>query len=299
MNLRELLEKENIGSIFENEDMKYHTTYKVGGKCNFYIAPVSIDKLITLLKILRENNIKYKVVGNGSNVIFSSKKYDGVVINLGKINNLIIDDLNVYVEAGHSLIKLTNICANNDLSGIEFASGIPGNVGGAIYMNAGAYNSDMSSLIKDVTYLDENFEIKTMTKDEMDFGYRHSIFMNRNYIIISVNLKLERGNKEEIVKLMNDRRQRRIESQPLEYPSAGSVFRNPAPDVYSGKLIEDLGLKGYSIGGAKVSEKHANFIVNYNNASPEDIKNLIDFIKNKVKENYDIDLKVEQEFINF
>ena len=299
MNLRELLEKENIGSIFENEDMKYHTTYKVGGKCNFYIAPVSIDKLITLLKILRENNIKYKVVGNGSNVIFSSKKYDGVVINLGKINNLIIDDLNVYVEAGHSLIKLTNICANNDLSGIEFASGIPGNVGGAIYMNAGAYNSDMSSLIKDVTYLDENFEIKTMTKDEMDFGYRHSIFMNRNYIIISVNLKFERGNKEEIVKLMNDRRQRRIESQPLEYPSAGSVFRNPAPDVYSGKLIEDLGLKGYSIGGAKVSEKHANFIVNYNNASPEDIKNLIDFIKNKVKENYDIDLKVEQEFINF
>jgi len=299
MNLRELLEKENIGSIFENEDMKYHTTYKVGGKCNFYIAPVSIDKLITLLKILRENNIKYKVVGNGSNVIFSSKKYDGVVINLGKINNLIIDDLNVYVEAGHSLIKLTNICANNDLSGIEFASGIPGNVGGAIYMNAGAYNSDMSSLIKDVTYLDENFEIKTMTKDEIDFGYRHSIFMNRNYIIISVNLKLERGNKEEIVKLMNDRRQRRIESQPLEYPSAGSVFRNPAPDVYSGKLIEDLGLKGYSIGGAKVSEKHANFIVNYNNASPEDIKNLIDFIKNKVKENYDIDLKVEQEFINF
>lgn len=299
MNLRELLEKENIGSIFENEDMKYHTTYKVGGKCNFYIAPVSIDKLITLLKILRENNIKYKVVGNGSNVIFSSKKYDGVVINLGKINNLIIDDLNVYVEAGHSLIKLTNICANNDLSGIEFASGIPGNVGGAIYMNAGAYNSDMSSLIKDVTYLDENFEIKTMTKDEMDFGYRHSIFMNRNYIIISVNLKLERGNKEEIVKLMNDRRQRRIESQPLEYPSAGSVFRNPAPDVYSGKLIEDLGLKGYSIGGAKVSEKHANFIVNYNNASPEDIKNLIDFIKNKVKEKYDIDLKVEQEFINF
>ena len=299
MSLRKLLQEENIGCIFENEEMKYHTTYKVGGRCAYYVTPVSIDKLITLLKILKENNIKHRVIGNGSNVIFSSKKFEGVVINLGKINNLVIDDLNVYVEAGHSLIKLTNICANNDLSGIEFASGIPGNVGGAIYMNAGAYNSDMSSLIKDVTYLDENYEIKTMTKDELDFGYRHSIFMNKEYIILSANLELQKGNKEEIIKLMNDRRQRRIEAQPLEYPSAGSVFRNPAPDIYSGKLIEDLGLKGYSIGGAKISEKHANFIVNYNNATAEDIKELIDFVKAKVKEQYDIDLKVEQEFINF
>ncbi|MBQ3475304.1 MAG: UDP-N-acetylmuramate dehydrogenase [Bacilli bacterium] len=299
MKLKSVLQEMNIGDIKENEEMSKHTTYKVGGECSLFVTPSSIDNLICLLKKLKELNIKYKILGNGSNVIFSSNKYDGVIINLCKINKVEIYGEKVYVEAGYSLIKLTNLCANNGLSGIEFASGIPGAVGGAIYMNAGAYKSDMSEIIEDVTILDENLNIKTLKKDELDFSYRHSIFMEKNYIILSTVINLNKGKKEDIVELMNNRRQRRIESQPLEYPSAGSVFRNPSETIFSGKLIEDLGLKGYSIGGAKVSEKHANFIVNYNNATAEDIMSLISFIKEKVKEKYNIELKVEQEFVNF
>ena len=299
MELRDILIDMNIGEVKENELMSKHTTYKVGGECSFFVTPDSVDKLVELLKKLKVLKVNYILIGNGSNVIFSSKKYDGVVINLCKLNKLEFNGEKVYVEAGYSLIKLTNMCVNNDLSGIEFASGIPGNVGGAIYMNAGAYKSDMSEIIEDVTFLDENYNIKTLPKKDLDFSYRHSIFMNKKYVILSTNIKLNKGNKDEITELMNNRRQRRIETQPLEYPSAGSVFRNHSDTIFSGKLIEDLGLKGYSIGGAKVSEKHANFIVNYNNATAEDIKALIDFIIEKVKEKYNIELKVEQELINF
>ena len=166
-------------------------------------------------------------------------------------------------------------------------------------MNAGAYKSDMSEVLVDVTYIDDKFNVVTETKDKLDFSYRHSIFQEKNYIVVSATFKLHKADREEILTLMNDRRKRRIESQPLEYPSAGSVFRNPSDTIFSGKLIEDLGLKGYSIGGVKVSEKHANFIVNYNNATSDDVVKLIELIKKKVKEKYNIDLKVEQEFVNF
>ena len=166
-------------------------------------------------------------------------------------------------------------------------------------MNAGAYKSDMSEVLMDVTFIDDKLNIVTKNKDELDFSYRHSIFQEKDYIVVSARIKLHETNKQEIITLMNNRRQKRIESQPLEYPSAGSVFRNPAEDIFSGKLIEDLGLKGFSIGGAKISEKHANFIVNYNNATSDDVVNLINYIKEQVKEKYNIELKVEQEFVNF
>ena len=289
----------DIKDIKENESLRLHTTYKVGGVAKYFISPESIEELIKLVKYLKENNIKYMILGNGSNTIFSSKTYDGVIINLNKINNMKIDGNKIYVEAGYQLIKLSIDAMNNNLSGLEFASGIPANVGGAIFMNAGAYKSDMSEVIEDVTFLDEDLNIKTITKDELNFSYRHSLFQEKDYIIISANLVLNNGNKEEIKELMDNRKQRRIESQPLEYPSAGSVFRNPAEDIYAGKLIEDLGLKGYSIGDAKISEKHANFIINIGNATGEDIKTLIDLVKDKVKEKYNIDLIVEQRFVNF
>ena len=298
MSIKEFLEKENIDFV-EHEELVKHTTYKVGGQCDYYVSPSSIESLVLLLKYLKDNNIKYKVLGNGSNVIISSKRFEGVIISLVKLNNVQIDEDIVSVEAGFSLIKLSNYCANNGLGGLEFALGIPAHVGGAIYMNAGAYKSDMSEVLIDVTYIDEELNIVTKKKDELDFSYRHSIFQEKNYIIISARFKLTKTNKQEIIELMNNRRQKRIESQPLEYPSAGSVFRNPAEDIFSGKLIEELGLKGFSIGGAKISEKHANFIVNYNNATSDDIVNLINYIKEKVKKKYNIELKVEQEFVNF
>ena len=298
MNIKEFLEKECI-DFLEHEELLKHTTYKVGGKCDYYVMPSSIESLISLLKFLKDNNVKYKVLGNGSNVIISSKRFDGVIISLSKLNKVEINDNIIKVEAGYPLIRLSNFCANNSLGGLEFASGIPAQVGGAIYMNAGAYTSDMSEILVDVTYINDKLEVVTKKKEELDFSYRHSIFQEKNYIIVSATIKLYKANKQEILTLMNNRRQRRIESQPLEYPSAGSVFRNPADDIYSGKLIEELGLKGFSIGGAKVSEKHANFIVNFNNATSDDIFKLIEYIKEKVKEKYNIELKVEQEFVNF
>ena len=289
----------DIENIKENESLKLHTTYKVGGIAKYFITPKDFDELIKLLKYLKENNIKYMVLGNGSNTIFSSKTFDGVIINLSNLNKMEIKDDRIFVESGYQLIKLSMDAMNNCLSGLEFASGIPANVGGAIFMNAGAYKSDMSALIEEVTFLDENFELKTLKNKDLKFSYRHSLFQENDYVIISTILKLNPGNKDEIKELMDKRKQRRIDSQPLEYPSAGSVFRNPAEDIFAGKLIEDLGLKGYSIGDAKISEKHANFIINTGNATGEDIKSLIELVKNKVKEKYNIDLIVEQRFVNF
>ena len=167
MKLKDILLDMNIGEVKENEEMKNHTTYKVGGKCNFFVTPDSIDNLISLLKKLRELKIDYKIVGNGSNIIVSSKQYNGVIINLCKLNKLEINENSVYVEAGYSLIKLTNMCANNNLAGIEFASGIPGNVGGAIYMNAGAYKSDMSNILENVTFIDDKLNLKTLKAEEL------------------------------------------------------------------------------------------------------------------------------------
>lgn len=300
MNIKDFIESKNIGDIKCDEELKKHTTYRVGGPCSYYITPSSINNLILLLKYLKDNNIKYKVLGNGSNVIVSSKKYEGAIINLNKLNNVRIEGENVYVEAGCPVIKLSNYCANNYLGGFEFASGIPAHIGGAIYMNAGAYKSDMSEVITEVTFIDENLNLITLPKEKLNFSYRHSIFQEKKYVIVSAKIHLYKvKDVDEIFTLMNDRRQRRINTQPLEYPSAGSVFRNPSDTIFSGKLIEDLGLKGYSVGGAKISEKHANFIVNYNNATAEDIVELINIIKTKVKEKYNIDLKVEQEFVNF
>lgn len=292
-----MIEKDNVKI---NEKLELHTTYKVGGICKYFITPKDLDELIELLKYLKEKNIKYMILGNGSNTIFSSKEYNGVIINLCNFNSMEIIENKIYVEAGYQLIKLSMDALNNSLSGLEFAAGIPGNIGGAIFMNAGAYKSDMSNLVETVTFLDENFELKTLKNEELNFSYRKSLFQDHpEYIIISTVLELDEGIEEEIKDLMDRRKERRISSQPLEYPSAGSVFRNPSEDVFAGKLIEDLGLKGYTIGGAQISEKHANFIINIGGATGEDIKALIDLVKLKVKEKYNIDLHVEQRFINF
>lgn len=292
-----MIEKENVKL---NESLKLHTTFKVGGTCKYFITPKDLEELIDLLKYLKEKNIKYMILGNGSNTIFSSKEYDGVIINLGNLNSMTIEENKIYVEAGYQLIKLSMDALNYSLSGLEFAAGIPGNIGGAIFMNAGAYKSDMSNLVETVTFLDENLDLRTLSNEELNFSYRKSLFQQHpEYIIISTVLKLNSGNKDEIKDLMDRRKERRISSQPLEYPSAGSVFRNPSEDIFAGKLIEDLGLKGYKMGGAKISEKHANFIINEDGATGEDIKALIDMIKAKVKEKYNIDLHVEQRFINF
>lgn len=297
--IEDFIEENKIGKIKFNEELKNYNTYKMGGIAKYIIYPDNVDKLKLLIKYLKDNKINYKIIGNGSNLIFSSKEFDGAIILLNRLNDIKLDNNIIYVEAGYSLIQLSNFAYLNSLSGLEFANAIPAKVGGAIYMNAGAYNKDMASVIKKVSFLDENLNIKELSKEELNFSYRHSIFQDKKYVIISAILELHKDNKNKIFELMNDRKKRRINSQPLNYPSAGSVFRNPSKEIFSGKLIEDLNLKGYRIGGAMVSNKHANFIINYDNATGEDVYNLINYVKNQVKNKYNIDLKVEQEFVNF
>lgn len=284
-----------FGLEIDNALIKDYTTYKLSGTIKKIIFPDSICQLLKLLEYLKINQIKYMVAGFGSNLVFI-KDYDGVVIKLDKLNELKIDGNLVTVGAGYNLMKLSIKTAKLGLSGLEFASGIPATVGGAIYMNAGAYKSDMSEIVKEITVIDDNLELKKITNKELNFGYRTSLLKEKKYICVSAMLELQLGDKDEILKLIKERKERRLKSQPLEFPSAGSVFRNPEGD-YAGRLIEELGFKGKKVGDAMVSEKHANFIVNVGNASGKDVKKLIIEIQNKVKEVYGIKLIVEQEFI--
>ena len=297
MKLIEQIEQLNIGDVIENADLREYTTYKAGGKALAIVIPDDLSGLIKLLKFLREKKVKYKILGNGSNLIFSDKGYNGVLIKLDNFNKLEFNDNYITVGAGYSLIKLSLRTARKGYTGLEFASGIPGTVGGAIFMNAGAYKMDMGYVTTTVKVLDPNLEVQILTNKDLDFHYRSSFLQKvKNYICIEATLLLRKGNTDAIMEVINDRKMRRLSSQPLEYPSAGSVFRNPEGD-YAGRLIEEIGYKGYSIGDAMVSLKHANFIINKGNASGDDIKKLIKEIKAKVKEKYNIDLKVEQEFV--
>ena len=287
------------GKFVENISVKKLTTYKVGGKARIIVYPKDEKSLITLLKKIKKKSIRYKIIGNGSNLLFSDSDYNGILIKLDEFNKLELLNNTITVGAGYSLIKLSLFAAKKSLTGLEFASGIPGTVGGAVFMNAGAYKSDMGYIVKKIKVLTPDFRVISMTNRELNFHYRTSFLqLNPEYICLEATIKLTKGKKDDILNVIKDRRERRMKDQPLEYPSAGSVFRNP-PDTSSGKLIDDLGLKGLSKGGAQISKKHANFIINKNNAKARDIKELMDFTKNLVKEKYNIDLKIEQEFVNW
>ncbi len=297
MNIIKNIKNLHVGKVIDNALMSDYTTYKVGGKVICVVIPEDEDSLIRLLKYLRKNNIKNKVLGNGSNVIFNNSGYDGVIIKLDNFNNINIINNKVIVGAGCMLNKLALRVSRLGLTGMEFAAGIPGTVGGAVFMNAGAYKSDMGYIVTSVKVLTPEYTIKTLYNKDLDFHYRTS-FLQKNplYICLEATITLIKGNTDDMMEIINERKRRRMESQPLEYPSAGSVFRNPDGD-FAGRLIEELGYKGKCLGGAKVSEKHANFIINNGNATGEDIKELITEIRNDVKKKYNIELKVEQEFV--
>ena len=283
---------------YEDVSLKKYNTYKIDAKAKYLVFPKDSVELISLISYLKSNKCKFLVLGNGSNVIFNFEYYDGVIIRLDRFNSISINDNVIEVGAGYSLIKLANEVALLGLSGLEFASGIPGCVGASVAMNAGAYNHSLAEVVESVMVLTPDNEIITMNNEELEFNYRESFLKhNKDYIILSCKIILSHGNKEEILELIKDRRVRRMESQPLNYPSAGSVFRNPEGN-YAGKLIEDCGFKGYKLGGAMVSLKHANFIINYDGATGRDIVLLINKIKNSVKEKYGIDLILEQIIID-
>ncbi len=289
----------HLGKVLINEKISNYTTYRVGGKVRAICFPKGEEELITLIKLLKERQIKYIVLGNGSNVLFSDLMYDGVIIKLDNFNKINIQDNIIEVGAGYPLIKLSRDAMRNSLVGLEFASGIPGTVGGAVFMNAGAYGEDMSKIVLSVRVVTGDGEIIELSNKDMEFSYRTTYLQSHlDYVCISAKLKLEYGNKEEIEEIMNSRKKTRIATQPLNYPSAGSVFRNPE-GMYAGKIIEEMGMKGFTVGKAMVSEKHANFIINTGNAKASDIKRIIDTIKQKALNKYNIKLRVEQRLINW
>lgn len=296
----ELIKKDDICKIYENVSISKYTTYRVGGICRVMAYPADVSELIKLLKLLKSRNVKYKILGNGSNLLFSDKEYDGFLIKLNSFDTLTFFGNNkIKVGAGYSLIKLSLMAAKKGLTGLEFASGIPGTVGGAVFMNAGAYKSDMGYVVETVKVLTPNLEIINLENKEMNFHYRSSFLQtHRDYVCLEVILKLNVGKREAIEDVIRERRERRVASQPLEYPSAGSVFRNPEGG-FAGQLIEESGLKGMTKGGAMISDKHANFVINYKDATSSDIKYLIDLAHDTVLEKYNVDMKIEQEFVNW
>lgn len=290
----------DVGKIIEDEPLYKHTTYKVGGPARIYLAVKDVESLVKTIKYCRKHRIKYMIIGRGSNLLFSDKEYEGIIISLNEnFNKVKINGSIIKAQAGVSMISLAYQAAKIGLSGFEFMGGIPGSIGGGIFMNAGAYKSCLSEVVKSVKVLNENLKVVTLTKEEMEFSYRHSIIQDHpKWIVLEATFELENKSVEEINEKLDKRKERRMSSQPWNKPSAGSVFRNPEGNA-AWKLIDDAKLRGYEIGGAQVSPKHSNFIVNNGYASAKDIYDLIFYVQKTVQEQSGVLLKPEVRFINW
>lgn len=277
-----------------DEPMKKHTTFKIGGNADTYIKVKTLSKLSAILRECKDSGVDYLLLGNGSNLLVSDEGLSRAVIRLdGEFRNItLIDETTVFCGAGASLAYLCKFALKCGLSGLEFAWGIPGTVGGAVFMNAGAYGGEMKDVVHSVSHITCDGAIGRCEKDELDFGYRTSVYRKNNAVITGVTLKLQKGNSDEIREKMDDYLNRRNTKQPLEYPSAGSVFKRPEGN-FAGALIEQCGLKGKSVGGAQVSEKHAGFIINRSNANANDVKALIKEVQSVVSEQTGYDLECE------
>ncbi|MCR5607954.1 MAG: UDP-N-acetylmuramate dehydrogenase [Lachnospiraceae bacterium] len=296
--LKNVLQAEDI---LINEPMSKHTTFKIGGACDVFVTPRTIEQIKKVINICAENNVDYYVIGRGSNLLVSDKGYRGVIIcianNFDDIDIELSDDYGIVTaKAGAPLTKLSREIANKSLSGFEFASGIPGTLGGGVAMNAGAYGGEIKDCIVSATVLVDNKDVITLSKDELELGYRTSIIQKKGYIVLEAVFKFTKGDKEQIRAIIEDLSSRRKEKQPLEYPSAGSTFKRPE-GYFAGKLIMDAGLRGYRVGDAMVSEKHCGFVVNVGTATANDVKKLIEDVKNKVNEKFNVVLEPEVRII--
>lgn len=271
------------------------TSFKIGGNADLAVFPKNEDELDYIMAYLKDRDMPYIVIGNGSNILFDDEGYRGCVIFTERMNKVTLEGNRITAGAGASFTALAVTAKNASLTGLEFAYGIPGSVGGAVVMNAGAYGGEVSQAIESCTLYDaEKCELRSVTKDEMELSYRHSIFSaNKQYVCVSATFALKEGKKDEIDAVMRDLMQRRISKQPLEYPSAGSVFKRPAPDLFVGKMIEESGLKGYTVGGAQVSEKHAGFIINVGGATAKDVLDLVGHIQGVIRQNYGVEIECE------
>lgn len=294
--IQNLIPQENI---YMNELMSKHTSFKIGGPAECLVKIKTIEQLKAILKYVREKDIDLTIIGNGSNILVSDDGIKGIVVKI-EIDNLKIDKQDerilVTVGSGIKLGLLAQKCLKEEITGFEFASGIPGTIGGAIRMNAGAHGTEMKDIVKTVTYVDRNGEIHKIENEQAKFEYRNSLFAHKDYIIVETEIQLEKGNAEEIKEKMTEYANYRKEKQPIEYPSAGSTFKRGA-DFITAKLIDECGLKGYQIGGAQISEKHAGFIINKENATAKDVIELMKYTKEQVYEKFGKEIEPEIEII--
>lgn len=287
--LLNIIEKEYIKI---DEPMKNHTSFKVGGPVDILVTPSTYDEVAKIIKLCKENNVPYYSIGNGCNLLVKDGGIRGVVIKLTRLNSIEVKGERLIVQSGAWLKSVSQEALKESLKGLEFACGIPGSIGGAATMNAGAYDGDMSKVIESALVIDENCNIKNLTYEELELGYRMSAILKYGYTVIEVTLKLVNGDYDKIKHRMDELTFRRSDKQPLEYPSAGSTFKRPE-GYFTGALIEECKLKGFSIGGAQVSEKHAGFIINKNNAIAQDILDLIEHVKNMVRDKFGVELYTE------
>ena len=293
---KQLIENEiDKSNIFVDEPMSKHTSFKVGGKADIFVKVYSVEEIKSVLKIASENGVPLFVLGNGTNLLVKDEGFRGIILQV-KLEEISINGTEVLVGAGVKNAVLSKKLTDNSLTGFEFASGIPGTIGGAIKMNAGAYGGEMKDIVSEVIYLDYDGKVCTINNSECEFEYRYSRFFKEKAIILEVKLKLEKGNKSEIENKIKELLEQRKEKQPLEYPNAGSTFKR-GDGFITAKLIDECGLKGYSIGGAEVSQIHAGFIINKDNATSKDIISLIEYVQKKVKEKTGKDIKLEIEII--
>ena len=286
----------DINDIKIDEKLSEYVNFKVGGPADILLIPNSKEQVIKSIKICKENNIPFYLIGNGSNILVRDGGFRGVVLSLKNVKNIYVDGEKIEAECGVMLKEVSDKAIENSLTGFEFACGIPGTIGGAVFMNAGAYDGEISKVIESAEVIDENCNIIRLSREELDFGYRSSLVMKKGYTVLSAVFKLEKGQVKTIKELIEDLTNKRESKQPLEYPSAGSTFKRPT-GYFAGKLIQDAGLKGYSIGGAAVSEKHSGFVINKGNATAKDITDLIKHIQDEVKKQFGVDLHPEVRII--
>ena len=288
-----------VGKVIENEPMYKHTTYKVGGPAKIFVKAKDIDSLIQTLKYCRDYNIKHMVIGNGSDLLFSDKEYDGVIISMKSFDDVKMNGSTIVAQAGVSMIALAYSSAKAGLSGFEFMGGIPGDMGGGIFMNAGAYKYCMADVFKCARVLDDELNVITLSKEDMEFSYRHSVLQKHpNWIILDATFEMTAKDPGEIRKVLDKRKERRMSTQPWNFACAGSVFRNP-DEKPAWRYIDEAGLRGYEIGGAQVSPKHSNFIVNNGYASAKDILDLIRLVEKTVYEKFGVKLHKEVSLLNW
>ncbi len=285
-----ILESENV---LREEPMSKHTTFRIGGPADYFVTPQNEEQVRDIILLCQKEEIPYYILGNGSNLLVGDKGYRGVVIQIyKKMNQIRVEGTKVYAGAGALLSKIAAAALAESLTGFEFASGIPGTLGGAVMMNAGAYGGEMKQVLESARVLTSEGEVLTLTLDELNMGYRTSVVAKKGYTVLGAVIALEKGNETEIRACMEDLKNRRVTKQPLEYGSAGSTFKRPE-GYFAGKLIQDSGLQGFSIGGAQVSEKHCGFVINKGNATAADVTALIEHVQNTVEEKFGVRLETE------